>query len=67
MYPELILGYEEDGAPSSAVCSACGQQMPDPPLDALSSSERYAWYTLQFQNHLCQRHPNVGHSVVNDG
>jgi hypothetical protein len=64
--PELILGYEEDAVPRSAVCCICGQQMPDPTQGPLSATECYAWYSAQFQQHVRQRHPVVGHIPVSD-
>ncbi len=58
--PELILGYEQDAVPRSAVCSVCGQQMPDPPPGPQSAMECYIWYTAQFEEHLslCHLHPS---------
>ena len=64
--PELILGYEQDAAPRSAVCSACGQQMTDPPPGPLSPGEINAWYKAKFQQHLRLRHSVVGHVPVSD-
>jgi hypothetical protein len=40
--------------------------MHDPPEGVLTSSERYAWYTSMFEEHLRQRHLIGGHLPVSD-
>ncbi|HUH63021.1 MAG TPA: hypothetical protein VLZ50_08500 [Terracidiphilus sp.] len=54
--PELVIGYDESSRPVSAVCSACGQAMPDHELPVITTDEMIWWFSTQFGFHLECKH-----------
>jgi len=54
--PELIIGYEEDGRPTAAACSACGEDMPQGEARVTDSAAMIKWFSEQFELHVAQNH-----------
>jgi hypothetical protein len=54
--PELIIGYDESYFPATAVCSACGETMPNSGPLFPTSQENIAWFRAQFDEHMRQWH-----------
>jgi len=52
--PELIIGYEEDGRPPSAVCSACGEYMHQGEPRVTTSTVNIKWFSAEFKLHVAQ-------------
>jgi hypothetical protein len=53
--PELLID-SENSHPISAMCSACGVQMPLMESKGASSGESKKWFTIQFDLHVRQKH-----------
>jgi hypothetical protein len=64
--PELIIGYDEGYFPTSAVCSTCGEPMPqcEPPFP--TSAENITWFKAQFDLHIHRWHSGecANHAVA---
>jgi hypothetical protein len=54
--PELIIGYDENSNPETAVCSACGEEMPQGDLANVSPSDTIRWFVTNFNLHVEQKH-----------
>jgi hypothetical protein len=54
--PELIIGYEGNGLPVSAVCSSCGTSVSEGLLNMNNLGETLETFQQQFQAHVQDRH-----------
>jgi hypothetical protein len=54
--PELLLDYSARSHPISAMCSACGVQMPFMESKGASSAESIKWFAIQFDLHIRHKH-----------
>jgi hypothetical protein len=54
--PELLVDYNSNSHPVSAMCSACGVQMPLMESKGASSAECIKWFAIQFDVHMIQKH-----------
>lgn len=54
--PELVIGYDEEYHPVSAVCSACGEEMPKGKPREATSGEMVEWFSAQFHFHVRRKH-----------
>jgi hypothetical protein len=54
--PELIIGYDVDSFPTTAVCSACGAAMADPSLTVTDYQDTLEWFSKKFALHLRKKH-----------
>ena len=54
--PELLLDCRADSTPISAVCSACGAQMPLMESKGASPAESNKWFLIKFDLHVRQKH-----------
>lgn len=55
--PELIIGHEPDGTPSKAVCSSCGERMPEPNPPFPKPEDTIAAFSVEFRLHVRAKHP----------
>jgi hypothetical protein len=56
-FPELIIGHEDDGTPSEAVCSMCGKRIleDEPPIP--NAKDAIMAFSIAFQLHVRAKHP----------
>lgn len=54
--PELIIGYEENGKPAAAVCTMCGEYMPEESPNEAGSKATIARFTEDFKHHVRIKH-----------
>jgi hypothetical protein len=57
--PQLIIGYESNSYPSTAVCSACGEEIQKGELTGVSAEDNVRWFLACFSLHLRDKHPEV--------
>jgi hypothetical protein len=62
--PELIIGYDDELFPTFAVCSACGEAMPNSEPLFPTPKENIAWFMAQFDQHKCRRHGELSTSQI---
>ena len=55
--PELIIGYDPDGTPSIAICSACGKPIHEGIGKLTHWEDIITTFASQFQAHLKKKHP----------
>ena len=53
---ELKVEYDAEMKPVSATCGACGEKMPAPPADLLSSADIIMWWSGQYLDHRAKKH-----------
>jgi hypothetical protein len=54
--PELIIGYDERSFPMSAICSNCGESMPNSEPMFPTFKENMIWFKAHFDQHLRRWH-----------
>jgi hypothetical protein len=54
--PELVIGYDKNSQPVSAVCSACGRRMRTVQPTATDAAEAISWFSRQFELHVFAEH-----------
>jgi hypothetical protein len=54
--PTLVIGYEGQGIPVTAVCSLCGEYMAEEIFADIGSKATVARFTEQFKVHLQMKH-----------
>jgi hypothetical protein len=54
--PELVIGYDRDSKPVSAVCSLCRARMPEESPKLSRSADRLIAYSAQFVIHIRTNH-----------
>lgn len=57
--PELIIHYEPDGAPMLAVCSLCGEQMPEESPGFTHTEDAVTAFAGEFKAHLKKEHSSL--------
>ena len=64
--PALRLIYDVKNFPTSANCTACGEEMPRGELRTAFIGEKRRWFKAQFDLHRVQAHPreDVNHAPV---
>jgi hypothetical protein len=55
MKPDLIIGYEDNGVPVSAVCSSCGEWVDEESLPG-KARDTLAKFAERFNDHLRRYH-----------
>jgi hypothetical protein len=56
-FPELIIGYGEQGEPVSAACTVCGEWMPEDHSHSLPAAQVIAVFKSHFESHVRDKHP----------
>ena len=56
MAPDLVFTFDAEHRPIAAKCARCGEVLPAPPPNVLSSVETVMWFSRRFQEHLQQKH-----------
>jgi hypothetical protein len=66
MMPELAFTYDAETRPASAMCTACGEQMPQPSSDLHDVVATIMWLSRDFIEHKRIKHATPSHSPDED-
>ncbi len=58
--PELIIGAEDDGTPSAAACTLCGEWLGEGCFQAETSEATVVYFRKLFEIHVRRRHSSLG-------
>lgn len=56
--PVLMVGAEDDGMPTAAICLGCLEVMATPDPNSLSADDNLKWFKAHFDLHVRLKHPD---------